>query len=195
MIEFLVKANLRILISCLHCSEFKVYLRAFDWPTMLAQLHSTTIPAIRLATKILSCYLSFTNPELFTGLSDTDINQFLDIVVKAAGSFYELDKFTFYPLDMIMCLQRFIEEDNRDVSFLTQAPVMPTLVAVLSDGTPEEKSAISLLIWSILSTRKYDLRGNIAYSDLLQVFEGHKEIEDIAESIIASCETNYAGMK
>lgn len=194
MIEYLVKANLRILISCLHCDEFKVYLRAFDWPTMLAQLHSTAIPVIRLATKILSCYLSFTNPELFTGLSEADVNQFLDIAVKAAGSSYELDKLRFYSLDVIMCLQKFVEEDNRDVSILTHhTSVLPAVVTVLSDGSSEEKSAISLLIWTILSARKYDLSGNIAYSDLMQVFEDCNEIKDIAKGIVASCEKDSAG--
>lgn len=193
----MVKANLRILLSCLHCNEFKVYVRAFDWFTTLAQLQSTNIPAVRLATKIISCYLSSCNSELFTGgLSEVDVNEVLDIAAKAAGSLYVFDKFTFYSLDMILCLQKFIEHDNIDLTVLTQAPILPVLVTIFSDGSLEEKSSISLLVWNILSARKYNLCENV-YSDLLQVLKDYEETEEvksIAKSIIASCDKDCEGI-
>ncbi len=175
MVEYMVKANLRILLNCLHYSEFKVYIKAFDWLTLLEQLRNTAISAIQLATKILGFYLSSSNPELFMELSENDILQILDIAAKAAGSFYELNEFKFYSLDMIMCLQKFIEQDKSDnVLSITPASILPIFVTIFSNGTLEEKTEMYLFVWSFLYGRKYDLN-----EDYLQLFEDHREIEEL----------------
>ena len=184
----MVKANLRILLNCLHCSEFKVYVKAFDWLTLLAQLHNTTIPAIQLAAKTLGCHVNC-SVELF----EDDINQMLDVIAKAAGSSYELNELAFYSLDMVMCLHEFIDQSRSDILPIIQASILPVLVTLFSNGTSEEKVAISLFIWNLLSLKKYDLGVELAYSDLLQVFEvcgDDEELNNINKCILASCAEN-----
>ncbi len=191
----MVKANLRILLNCLHYSEFKVYKKAFDWLTLLEQLYNTATPAIQLATKILGCYI---NVQHSLELSENDINELLDVTAKAAGSPYELNKFKFYSLDVIMCLQEFVDQSRSDMLPFIQASILPVLNTVLSNGTLEEKIAISLFIWNILSLKEYDLSEGLAYSDLLQVFEvcgDDEELKNITKCILASCpENNHAGI-
>lgn len=190
----MVKANLRILLNCLHCSEFKVYIKAFDWLTLLAQLYNTTIPAIQLAAKILGCYVNLKHSvELF----ENDIKQMFDVIAKAAGSTYELNEFTFYSLDVVVSLQEFIGRSKSDILPLIQASILPVLVTLISNGTLEEKVAICLFIWDFLSLKKYDLSEELAYSDLLEVFEvceDDSELKNITKCILASCaENSHAG--
>ena len=184
MVEYMVKANLRTLLSCLHCIEFRVYIKAFDWLTLLAQLQNTGIPAIQLATKILSCYLSSSNPKLLIKCSDNDIHQIFEVTAKAAGSSYKLNEFTFHSLDMILFLQKFIEQEKSEALIPPQASVLPVMTRVISNGTLEEKIAISLFVWKFLS------KCNVcAYSGLMQVFEDceESELKDITKSMSAFC--------
>ena len=194
MVEYMVKANLRILLNCLHYSGFKVYVKAFDWLTLLEQLCNTAIPAIRLASKILGCYVTVQHLEL----SENDIHEMLEVTAKAAGSSYELNKFTFRALDVVVCLQEFVDQSKSDILPFIQASVLPVLNKVLSIGTLEEKIAITLLIWNILSLKNYDLSEDLTYSDLLQMFKvcgDDEELKSITMCILASCpENNHAGI-
>lgn len=187
----MVKANLRVLLSCLHCCEFRVYVKAFDWSALLEQLCNTTSPAIQLASKIVGCSLSFFNPQLFIGLSETDINQMLNITAKAAGSSYKLNEFRFCSLDMIMCLQTFIDQGKSDIFTPLQGSLLPVVVSVFSSGTLEEKTAISLLLWSYLSSRNYDLSGDLAYSNVLPVFNEICEDDEDLKLIIKCISASY----
>ena len=190
-----MKANLRILLSCLHCSEFKVYVKAFDWMTLLAQLKGvSSISGIQLATKVLGNYLFSYNPAFPVGLAENDVYEMLDMSHKAAGSYYELDEFSFYSLDSLKCLRKYIENSKDKVlPAFCQASLLPVVINVMYSGTLEEKIEICLLAWDALSASKYNLT---EYSDLLRTLKGFKEsseeLESILKCVLASCEYSHS---
>ena len=153
----MVKANLRILLNCCYEPQFKVYAGAFDWSTLLPRLLNSGTGAVQLATKFISSCLASGLPdacESFWKLKGSEA----DLLLKTLGKIIqtgedpvEVNDFSFSSLDLIIGMQKCSDCSDDNLQLLASQPILPVLSVALGSGQPQEKLAVCLLLWSLLS--------------------------------------------